>query len=810
MRGSFDSIVGRLATGWAWDDTAPGTVVAIEVLADGRPLGISPANRFREDLLAAQIGSGRHAFHFLLPMELWDGEDHEIRVVAAATGVELPGSPRRFSRRSDELLDAALKPSQAIVAATSPLSDVQFAMLRSLLAISETLQAQSQLLAAMAERMGALPTHTTRTAPPPSLSPVEKHGALLPSAQHQPGERDLIVFSIIDWDFRIQRPQHLASEFARLGWRVFYLSVHFDELTNPDAGRFHIRANPAPGVFEIKLRCRHPHQSIYEGISDPDRRAELMAAVLDMADVIRLRSPIAFIQFPTWLPFAGALRGATIVQDCLDHLAGFSNISQLAIEFEDRLTELADVTVTSSQHLHELVGRTRPNAIVRNAAEVSYFMQRPATVRDLGKRPVIGYYGAISDWFDTAIVEYCARKHPDWNFVLVGSTEGADLGTLPSLPNVTFTGEQPYAVLTEYLYAFDVCIIPFKIVELIKATNPVKVYEYLCAGKPVVATAMPEVELLPQELVYVAKSPQDFARLVRKALKEDGERLAETRRSWAQGQSWAVRTRRYRSIIEKAQPCVSVIILCYNNLSFTKACLESVIQLTDYANLEIILVDNCSTDGTPEYLSGLPMGPDLKVVLNEENLGFAGGNNVGMRKATGEYVILLNNDTFVTPGWVTDMIRHFRLSPDVGMVGPVTNMIGNEQKIKIAYADMEEMQRQALAFTSRRRFRSHQVRNLAFFCVAISRTVMERVGLLDDAFRLGFFEDDDYCQRVMESGYRLVVADDVFVHHHLSASFNAIGNEKKQQLMLANKAIYERKWGEWIPHGYRDDPEFGE
>jgi GT2 family glycosyltransferase len=93
---------------------------------------------------------------------------------------------------------------------------------------------------------------------------------------------------------------------------------------------------------------------------------------------------------------------------------------------------------------------------------------------------------------------------------------------------------------------------------------------------------------------------------------------------------------------------------------------------------------------------------------------------------------------------------------------------------------------------------------LAFFCVAIKREIIEKIGLLDEAYGIGMFEDDDYCMRVKEQGYKLVCADDVFIHHHLSASFDK-NPEWKEQLFKKNKAIYESKWGKWEGHSYRKD-----
>ncbi|MCY1304231.1 hypothetical protein D9M69_649170 [compost metagenome] len=98
---------------------------------------------------------------------------------------------------------------------------------------------------------------------------------------------------------------------------------------------------------------------------------------------------------------------------------------------------------------------------------------------------------------------------------------------------------------------------------------------------------------------------------------------------------------------------------------------------------------------------------------------------------------------------------------------------------------------------------SFDINTLAFFCVMVPRQTYMRVGGLDEAFGLGFFEDDDYCRRVQQHGLKCVCADDVFVHHNLSASFNKLGEERKRKLMETNRKIYEAKWGPWVPHQYR-------
>ena len=117
---------------------------------------------------------------------------------------------------------------------------------------------------------------------------------------------------------------------------------------------------------------------------------------------------------------------------------------------------------------------------------------------------------------------------------------------------------------------------------------------------------------------------------------------------------------------------------------------------------------------------------------------------------------------------------------------------------------MRGMREAAAAYTRRHAGELLPIRTVAFFCVAMPRSTYETVGPLDPAFGVGFFEDDDYCRRVEAAGLGVACAEDVFVHHHLSASFDKLKAGKRQELFLRNKAIYEAKWGEWQPHRYRD------
>jgi GT2 family glycosyltransferase/glycosyltransferase involved in cell wall biosynthesis len=641
------------------------------------------------------------------------------------------------------------------------------------------------------------------------LTPRQRYGDLLDAAlDTKTIHGDVLWFGIIDWEYRVQRPQHLAAAMASAGRRVIYVAPHFDPADG--RGAFTITSNPHPGVFQVRLKVSPPIPSLYEGL-DVHGERQAIAAIRECAAELAVRQPISVLDFPAWRSLGMAVPGSTVIMDCLDHVAGFSNVSARVVAEEARLVAQADLVIASSQRLADRLGQIRPTTLIRNGADTGFFGAPPGRAPFSKTKPIVGYFGAIAEWFEIGWIAHAARAHPDWDFVLIGQVEGCRVDSVQRLDNVHLLGERPYTDLPSYLHQFDAAIIPFEVTELIKNTNPVKVYEYLSAGVPVIASPMPELISLG-ELVYLADGPESFVGQVERALAEDDEGRRAVRREWARSHDWTARGDAFRRAVVGAFPRVSVVVLCYNNWRDTQACLSSIQALSEYPDdlLEIIVVDNASEDATAEGLEAMRQGDTrVRVISNDSNLGFAGGNNIGIRQATGDVIILLNNDTHVTKGWIRRLIRPLMQDGRVGLSGPLTNNIGNEQKVALRYDTMEEMQRLALQFTDDRLGETCPTDNLAFFCVALRRDVVDDVGLLDEGFGLGFFEDDDYCRRAATKGWRMVIADDAFVHHKLSASFDALGAETRRELFERNKQIFETKWGPWRPHRYRDAAGFG-
>jgi len=347
---------------------------------------------------------------------------------------------------------------------------------------------------------------------------------------------DVVCFSICEWEARFQRPQQLMSLFAAAGHRVFYVSPHFRR-DGPSCLITLKRRN----VYEVTLRGKE--LNVYAHRLGEDARDLLMEGLdslvreASLGPTVALSPSVAMIQLPFWWPLARLARerfGWPVVYDCMDFHAGFSTVRKAMADQEDELLAEADVVVASSASLEQHALRKRKDVVLlRNAGDYEHFAKTP---RASNARPVIGYYGAIADWFDSALVADLAERRPDWDFLLIGSTYGADISRLARMPNVSLPGEEPYESLPEWLGRFDVAIIPFKRTKLTEATNPVKVYEMLAGGKPIVSVPLPEVAALAP-LVRLASNADEFEREIAAVLAHPDEGIEE-RRAFAKEHTW--------------------------------------------------------------------------------------------------------------------------------------------------------------------------------------------------------------------------------------------------------------------------------
>ncbi|MCF6147390.1 MAG: glycosyltransferase [Candidatus Kuenenia sp.] len=275
----------------------------------------------------------------------------------------------------------------------------------------------------------------------------------------------------------------------------------------------------------------------------------------------------------------------------------------------------------------------------------------------------------------------------------------------------------------------------------------------------------------------------------------------------------------------KPQKLVSIIILTWNALEYTKKCIESIFNYTHYP-FEVIFVDNGSIDGTSEYLHTLiKEHSNCKLIENQENKGFAAGNNQGVKMAGGEYIMLINNDVLVSEGWLESLVESLEKDEKIGMVGPITNSISGRQQVKdVPYADgtidsQKDLRNNTNVFSASsvrsavkdgffdekgfHRFAQSIQRNfkgrltprhrIAGFAVLMKKSLYEEVGGLDESFGTGNYEDDDLCLKVRQKGYAIMVDESVFIHHYRSQTFKENNINYRNSIAL-NDTLFRKKW----------------
>lgn len=236
----------------------------------------------------------------------------------------------------------------------------------------------------------------------------------------------------------------------------------------------------------------------------------------------------------------------------------------------------------------------------------------------------------------------------------------------------------------------------------------------------------------------------------------------------------------------------SIVIVTFNQLPLTQKCLESIRLFTDEP-YEIIVVDNASTDGTVDYLRTCG---DVRLIANLENSGFPRGANQGMEASRGRQVLLLNNDVIVTTGWLRRLLVTLNSDPQIGLVGPCSNYVGSsEQQVPITYDELSSLDGFAWEFGKELSGKVIDTDRLVGFCLLIKRALIDRIGYLDERFGVGNFEDDDYCRRARQNGFRAVVARDAFIHHFGHASFKGAGIDLNE-LLKRNESLYREKWND--------------
>jgi glycosyltransferase involved in cell wall biosynthesis len=376
--------------------------------------------------------------------------------------------------------------------------------------------------------------------------------------------QNVIVFSSDDWTSGLKSSKyHVAVGLSKANKVLFVNSIG---LRSPSTSRKDLKRIWQKLVSFLKGWERiDDNLFVYTPIVIPFHRSRLIRRINRVILVcsirlvqasLKLRHPVLLVFSPSFHEVIGHLGESGSIYYCIDELKGYREVDTAMMDDMERdLLAKATCVVGCSR---ELVEKKRPfNSHVYYVPHgVDWALFRTtldgtqAIPDDIVRvpRPIIGFYGFISeDWIDFDLLNEMAAQHPEWSIVLIGRTK-LDLAAVMQHDNIHFLGVRPFDQLPDYNRAFDVAIIPFVINELTESSNPLKLFEYLASGLPVVSVDIPEVARY-SESVNVAHDHREFIRMTEQALTDNRQEDRYRRSDLVRNETWQNRLEMLSDII---------------------------------------------------------------------------------------------------------------------------------------------------------------------------------------------------------------------------------------------------------------------
>lgn len=327
--------------------------------------------------------------------------------------------------------------------------------------------------------------------------------------------KTIFILSGVKFKSMKQRPHHMARYFAKKGYRVVFIGpndifklsskvVSLKEKELFALENIFIKSDDGIYYFDDNI-------SIVKGLKN-----KVFNQVMNwITDLFLSEDTTIIVGFPMWLQYLEDIdQNITVIYDCMDDWESFKNDLDLGysdeiVYYERKLASVSDLVIVSAKSLYTKMAYLTdkimylPNGVWNSDYKISE-RTVPHDIKSI-KAPIVFFMGALAEWVDIELINYLTKSRPDYSFVFVGKTIDVEL---PKRENIFFLGEKKYEELPDYLSLARVAIIPFKVNKLTAAVTPLKFYEYLSSGTPVVTTVMPDI--LDQEGSRTALTYDEF------------------------------------------------------------------------------------------------------------------------------------------------------------------------------------------------------------------------------------------------------------------------------------------------------------
>lgn len=373
------------------------------------------------------------------------------------------------------------------------------------------------------------------------------------------------------WDAPSQvSKHHLARYWAGRGDRVLYVESQFHPLSlltrRSEVGRMWGRFVSGPVEVADRLWVQsYPSLVPYRaGVpladSGPARWVNRLAPTALLRRAMRragIDRPIVVVGTATALPLVDRLDPSLVVYHCSDDYTNQPSFPRSFRDLERSLINRSDLVVCTAEELRRAKAPMNPQThTVTNGADIGHFITTQDASTQVAPEiaglpgPVVGYVGTVFEWLDVPMLARAARARPDWSFVFIGPVT-TDVGAISGLPNVHLLGPRPYSELPRYLKGFDVATVPFVINYVTLRASPVKFYEYLASGVPIVATKLPDLERFAATAELFTTYDEFISGLDRAVADKSPESKAARMRE-ADANSWQSRFTQVDRLIDEA------------------------------------------------------------------------------------------------------------------------------------------------------------------------------------------------------------------------------------------------------------------